>query len=157
MKIIFLDVDGVLNSAEYEKEHIPPSLRLDRSRLPLLRELVIRSGARIVLSSTLRLFWDKSPTLIMDEGSELQAALAEYGLEIYDKTPYLKNTTARAEEIREWLHLSGDTIDEFVILDDTKDGWGDLLPHTVITDYFVGRGLEARHVADALKALRVST
>ena len=57
MKIIFLDIDGVLNSIAYEREKAPEQSFIDESRLPLVAQIVRKTGAAIVLSSTWRIYW----------------------------------------------------------------------------------------------------
>ncbi len=53
MKIIFLDIDGVLNSRTYDrKRNWNEQTDIDESRLPLVKEIVDSTGAEIVLSST---------------------------------------------------------------------------------------------------------
>ncbi len=52
MKIIFLDIDGVLNSRTYDrKRNWNEQTDIDESRLPLVKEIVDSTGAEIVLSS----------------------------------------------------------------------------------------------------------
>ncbi|MBQ8287715.1 MAG: hypothetical protein IJX76_02960 [Clostridia bacterium] len=41
----------------------------------------------------------------------------------------------------------------FVILDDIPAGWGDLSERLVRTSAMIGRGLEERHVREALRLL----
>ena len=78
MKVIFLDVDGVLNS---KRDRNSIKLRTD-SHLRLLQELVKATGANIVLSSSWRIGFTKAIKNLNDR-------LAEYGLEIMDRTPVL--------------------------------------------------------------------
>ena len=56
MKIIFLDIDGVLTSDMYEESRAEKrdDNRIDLSRVKLLRDLVKASDAKIVLTSTWR-------------------------------------------------------------------------------------------------------
>ena len=59
MKIIFLDIDGVLNSRIYDRKRNRDELTdIDETRLPLVKELVAATGAKIVLSSSWRVHWD---------------------------------------------------------------------------------------------------
>ena len=62
MKVIFLDIDGVLNSRAYDRKRNWDELtNIDESRLPLVKNIVDETGARIVLSSTWKTHWDKLP------------------------------------------------------------------------------------------------
>ena len=46
MKILFLDIDGVLNSRAYDRRrNWDEQTNIDETRLPLLREIVDRTGA----------------------------------------------------------------------------------------------------------------
>ena len=55
MKVIFLDIDGVLNSGAYDRRRNWNELTdIDESRLPLVKQIVDQTGAVIVLSSTWR-------------------------------------------------------------------------------------------------------
>ena len=51
MKVIFLDIDGVLNSSAYDRKRDWDKLtNIDESRLPLVKRIVDETGAKIVLS-----------------------------------------------------------------------------------------------------------
>jgi hypothetical protein len=56
VKVIFLDVDGVLNGHESQWRVIPECVRL-------LNEIVERTGAKLVLSSSWRLLSDWEPAV----------------------------------------------------------------------------------------------
>lgn len=151
MKIIFLDIDGVLNSSVYDRQRTETDGNIDKTRLVLLKELVDKTGAKIVLSSSWRNHWEKNPDECDEIGKEIISDFASAGLEIYDKTPkvgYLE----RSEEISMWLNDNPD-VEDFVIFDDNGYGWGDLSDKFVKTDYRIGRGLEEKHVQKALDIL----
>ena len=56
MKIIFLDIDGVLN-CKYTKEEIFFFPFVSPKKIELLKQLIERTGAKVVLSSTWRHGW----------------------------------------------------------------------------------------------------
>lgn len=62
MSAIFLDIDGVLNN-NYTKERSPSGfISIDGTSMPLLKELVDKSHAAIILSSSWRFddsAWDE--------------------------------------------------------------------------------------------------
>lgn len=151
MKVVFLDFDGVLNSAEYDRRKRYGDPSLDRSRMPLLRELIEKTDAKIVLSTSWRVYWDADPTLCDEVGGDMAAFFAEYGLLIADKTPRL-GALKRPEEIQSWLERHPEA-DRYAILDDMDISWGRLEPHVVKTDYNIGFGLEVWHVAKAIDLL----
>lgn len=124
-KIIFLDVDGVLNSQSYYIEWMSRNRsrvgvdddsekEIDESCVKNLKEIVDKTGAVIVLSSTWRNMRDVYKLAI-----HLNKTLAKYGLHISDKTPWLHGN--RPEEIKLWLDdymFKGNEVKSFVILDD---------------------------------------
>ena len=91
MKIIFLDIDGVLNSRVYDrKRNWNEQTDIDETRLPLVKKIVDGTGAKIVLSSTWREHWDKNHEKCDEDGIYINNTFAKFGLEIYDKTPDLE-------------------------------------------------------------------
>ena len=148
MKVIFLDIDGVLNSAEYDRQRTEKDGNIDTTRLPLLKDLADETKAVIVLSSSWRKLWERD-VCQFEEGKEINRIFNLYGLEIYDKTPVLGS---RKTEIGAWLENNPKT-KSFVILDDMLFGWEELSPFLVRTDGMVGRGLERRHIEKAKEIL----
>ena len=141
MKVIFLDIDGVLNGLEYQmsaKENPP---LIDVTRLEILKEITDRSGARVILSSSWKKAWTK--------GCDFDCVFQNAGIEIYDTTPVLGK---KKDEISAWLNTHPET-DAFVILDDADGGWNELLPRVIITDPLNEDGLEKKHIPLALKML----
>lgn len=151
-KIIFLDIDGVLNSARYDRQRGEKDGNIDESRLALLSELVKETSAEIVLSSTWRKHWDNDDSASDDTGKELNRVFEKYGLKISDKTPVFKKDD-RPKEIREWIKEHFEEIERFVIIDDTFGGFEELEPNLVKTDFGIGRGLEIRHIEKAKEIL----
>ena len=151
MKIIFLDIDGVLNSKVYDRESTTEDGNIDKTRLPLVKRIVDETGAKIVLSTTWRKHWVREYACLDKTGKQLVDTLREAGLEIYDKTPYHERYD-RPGEIREWLDEHGGEVEAFVILDDAF-GFGDLSDNLVKTDPGIGRGLMEKHVEKAIAIL----
>ena len=107
MKVIFLDVDGVLNSSQDGF-----TIKLGTNKhLELLKQIVDKTDAKIVLSSSWRIN-NKTKSFIENK-------LNEYGMSIISSTPDLGSS--RGEEIKSWLRETIDFIDSFVILDDDSD------------------------------------
>ena len=152
MKIIFLDIDGVLNSVQYDRSRTSEQGNIDETRLPLLKNIVDETNALIVLSSSWRKHWEKESQLCDNVGKDLNSIFSQYQLSVFDKTPCLESND-RAEEIRMWLSVNSETT-AFVILDDIAFGWGDdLQEHLVKTNCRIGRGLENLHVDKAIELL----
>ena len=148
-KIVFLDIDGVLNSKLYDNERTEKDGNIDLGRLPYLKRIIDETGAEIVLSTTWREHWSVEPAERDAVGEELDATFAAHGLTITDKTPMLDK---RADEIKAWLALHPE-VKDFVIVDDIPYGWEDLEKHLVRTNYRIGRGLEEHHVEKAIAIL----
>ncbi len=153
-KILFLDIDGVLNSKRYSDTRRPEEGNIDVSRMPLLKRIVDETSAEIVLSSSWRKHWSDDPLQCDEKGEGLNSLFAEYGLTISDRTPVLPNNHFdRPKEIGLWLETHDHEVESYAILDDEKFGWGDLEDRHVKTDMYIGRGLEERHVVAAIDHL----
>ena len=149
MKVIFLDIDGVLNSVAYNRMRSMEDGFIDKTRLPILKEIVDATGALVVLSSTWKRHWEKEYLDCDFIGRQLIETFFLGDIEIYDKTP---NKSTRADEIRAWLS-EHDDVESFVILDDIFFGWGELAYNLVRTDERIGRGLENVHKIKAIEIL----
>ncbi len=150
MKIIFLDVDGVLNSIDSE-DHFHCFIGLDYSGIKLLREIVDATSAEIVLVSTWKLSWSKDGSRPDSLGSYLDARLAEDGLTIIDKTG--GNMNERGRGIIDWL--SEHPTESWIVLDDEifedYEECG-IMPRLVKTSFYDG-GLKEKHVEMAINLL----
>lgn len=119
IKIIFLDVDGVLN-CESTKERFHGYIGVEQSKISLLKEIVEATNAKIVLSSTWRLdmLWHKQGRSVkLDTYNYLVDELAKQGIAIFDITPHHKDSW-RGREIQEWLNTTTEEIDGYVVIDD---------------------------------------
>ena len=163
-KIIFLDVDGVLNSLEYfdqlknsdQSKKIGEYQELDVEKVRLLAEIITNTGAEIVLSSTWRDIGRKEGQRDHPMYQYLVDTLDAFGLKIIDHTPYFEYD--RPREIKEWLNRQEDKDIRFVSLDDDftpeayeKYGIGEYLVRT--TFYGSNGGLQKVHVKKAIDTL----
>lgn len=149
MKVIFLDVDGVLNSDEYFEKTKGLNLQeiyqdIDVEKIKLLKKAVDETGAKVVLTSS----WRYTKNAI-----KLKELLKEYEIFV-DTTPFIENK--RGLEIKKWL-LDNQNVDDFVILDDEIfDSFDeDLLEKLIkISDgngYNFGEGLLEKDVDEILE------
>ncbi len=134
MRVIFLDVDGVLNNLEFLKKrqkllrvykdmYLP---RLDDNNFIVLKELVDKTEAKLVLSSSWRMFFNED--LIPNDnsfdspGRNLIEKLNSYGLSLDGRTELKGRHEGylRGDFIRDYLE-EHPLIDSFVILDDDND------------------------------------
>lgn len=103
-RLLFLDVDGVLNNIKSNLDLYPESLKL-------LSNVVAKTKCNIVLSSTWRLY--------PETRAELEAAFLEYKIPKWiGFTPELRY---RHEEITKWLLENVSEPTNIVILDDDGD------------------------------------
>lgn len=182
-RIIFLDIDGVLNSTEFMKathkgygkpptrwerqlitkalEHWDderrtkelPTIRrmiqndirqLDRAAIERLNEIIRQTGAKIVVSSTWRM-WYRTPGL--------QLVLSSYGLQgdVIDRT-WLSPSRYRAHEIRKWLEETSLKVESFVAIDDDSGDMVEVADRLVKTSCLTG--LLDEHIERAVEILR---
>lgn len=120
MKVLFLDVDGVLalGRLTYVDDSIPPTpigILVEELQFKTLRRIILQTGASIVLSSD----WRLDPNLV----DELNRTLDEFLIpRPIDHTPfqdgeYLLFEEARTIEIKKWLDKHPE-VQKFAILDD---------------------------------------
>lgn len=168
MNIIFLDIDGVLNSMAYfdslENDNNEEHQEIIDYHLKMLAKIYHECNAKIVLSSTWRKLDDKSDEAAYQMYQYLLDSLAKYNMEIISKTPIMDLN--RPLEIVSWLNDQEDKEKiRFVSLDDdfTKEeyekyGIGE---HLVKTEFFCKNesdgGLQQRHVDQAIKILKDQT
>ena len=156
MKVIYLDIDGVLNSRRYDLyERTDVNAPIDESRAEMLAELARRTGAAVVLSTSWRDHWERDVGAIDETGRKVFSVLERLGVRILDKTPRISGAL-RSQEIRAHLREHPE-IDRFVILDDDPYDWGELSDCLVQTSYTRGRGFEAHHLQRALDILGEET
>ena len=115
MKIIFLDIDGVLN-CETTQERWERFVGIDQKLVSRFMNIINQTGAKVVLSSTWRL---------EDNWREV---MAQNGLtcEFIDRTIHLPEQT-RGQEIQNWLDNHSGTFEKYAIIDDNTD----LLPNQI--------------------------
>lgn len=147
MKVLFLDFDGVLNSQDYRDNYGSMGAGIDKSKMPLLKKLVDTTDAKIVLITSLREYWDKNPDKCDYFGKVINDTFAEYGLEIYDKTP-VSDSGKREDEILDWI-VNNPGIKNYVAVDD-----GALFAKFLVGHFVQPKdGLEEEHVEKAVEIL----
>lgn len=146
MRVIFLDVDGVLNSDLWMKssgyiEGTYPTNQFDPKAIELFNKIIAQTGAKVVLSSTWRLKYSIS---------EIREIFSQVNLEceVIDFTPDLKKDNdyvIRGNEILKWCKDNEGVIGskflnytDFAILDDNDDMLYWQRKHYFHTDRFCG-------------------
>lgn len=133
MKVIFLDIDGVLNHQKHYEwlmttneptpmQRVYPYSEFNPKSCQLLNEIIKGTGAQIVVSSSWRL----------DGEVRLNLLFKFFGLpRIYSITPCLN--TERGIEIGAWLAAHPE-VDGYVILDDDEDMTVEQMPFFIKTN-----------------------
>lgn len=167
MDIIFLDVDGVLNSNKSFKKRyynwkknkiwIP---RLDEENIKLLAKIIEETKAKIVLSSSWRGdFRNGIHNIKIEDSKELLKLFNKYYIEIVGVTPTLPRTNDKDEiytswrenEIRYYLNTHTN-INNFCVIDDERFDLETFKDYLVQTNK--KEGLQERDVEKAIKILR---
>lgn len=153
MKVIFLDIDGVLNHAGCAERSQSGFLGIEVSKVRRLRRIIDVTGAKVVLVSTWKEEWE--PNLSLDQQKPdaiyMIQQLEKENVTLLDRT--YDQIADRGQGIVSWLSLHPD-VESFVILDD--DTFKDyepllLIPHHVKTTF--AYGLLDKHVTKAIKIL----
>ena len=152
MKVIFLDIDGVLNCDRYIIESGCRGVGFDPRCMTLLADIVRASGAKIVLTTSWRAHWSENEEECDVIGKEINSVFAEYGLSVYSKTP--RRAYNREEEILAWLDENPEVM-HFVVIDDMWLQHYALDAHIVRTSGFRG-GLCEDEAMEAIEILRGS-
>ena len=149
-KIIFLDIDGVLNTKEWHSRMTKDAPKdeygyaFDPVTVKNLAHIIDKTGADIVISSSwkfygvakLRKMWEirNLPGTILDitpntisEEMLLNANLEEFQLGV-----------CRGNEIKEWLSRHKHEVSNYVIIDDFDDMLPEQEDHAVLTDSLIG-------------------
>ena len=120
MKAIFLDIDGVIATPSSFRVNAalarePQDYRYDRISLAYLGQLVARTQAVVVLSSSWREDLDSRDPLLAAIVANLLRQLEAVGAPLYDVTPHLAGGD-RSAEIGAWLDEH--PCEAYVIFDD---------------------------------------
>ena len=140
-KIILLDIDGVLNSEINQDYNFSKgrwssrNLVLDSDAIRCLKEIVDKTGAEIILSSTWR-YPDEDDSFVSKENFIRQLGLS--GMTLSGETPQLPEYD-RAAEILAYLNEHPE-VTHFVIIDDDIDlmKHEELRKHLLHTNYRIG-------------------
>ena len=142
MRVLFLDIDGVLCC---NMQGV-----IEGDKVAHLRSVIDATGAKVVLSTD----WRRSSRL----KERAIRTLAERGIECIGETPQLEmNAHVRPREITMWHKECGasQNVQEWVAVDDrallSEDGGAALQGHVVQTDF--ATGLTARLACDCIDIL----
>ena len=181
MKLLFLDIDGVINSHTflYDQGGFARQREIERNDesldslewhlatidlvdgIPRLQKVIQATKAKVVISSS----WRKTMSL-----KRLIKMFAMFDIEVIDRTPtgsemeyscsYSKlsgkmsgTTDYRGQEINEWLTKNKDfyKIDSYAVVDDSLDAGVGHETHFVRTSWF--DGIQDEHVEKLIEVL----
>ena len=139
MRVIFLDIDGVLNSEEWDRyvqsftygARFNSCYLLSQEMILRLQNVIFQTNAEIVLTSS----WRTNDRAMC----ALTRQLSLYHLPIRDTTVSYAYGS-RADEVKLWLE-SHSNVTSYAIVDDYDDGFSNdkvLVTHFVQTNYFQG-------------------
>lgn len=168
-KVIFLDIDGVLNSDRTLYE----SISLEDDLILNLKEIINKTGAKIILSSSWRLSTDAITTLVdkLDKFGLAISGMTYDGVDLdwlekyefdttkkyldtkfdYDENKQIKITHDRGAEIFKWLHDHDDCA--YIILDDEIEDIKPYFNESVIVKTSYKTGLTKEDVKKAIQIL----
>lgn len=160
MKIIFLDIDGVLNTPRFQtiqiKNHecdaYESQFNFDPICMKNLKEIIDKTNAYIVISSTWR--YNDSDDSDNRYMKEIYNNLNLYGIKdrVIGVTPDFRDNynsmLIRGHEIKYWLEENSDkfNIERFVIIDDDNDMFN-LVDYLAECDYQDGLTEEVKNLA----------
>lgn len=162
MKVVFLDLDGVVVCLPLHREPTSTGKLVrgaNREAVAQLNEIVRRTGAKVVISST----WRKHHTReqlqdLLDRAGFIGEIIGETPV-IYDDLPGGGCTSVdRGREIDQWLQFASidcaTAVESHVVLDDDHD-FGPVPPErwVQVQDGWTTGGLKAEHVERAVEVL----
>ena len=113
MKLIFLDVDGVLNTPSIRVLRKAPGTEIGKAHMALVAKVVNATGCKIVLTTA----WRRSEVLV----EKIKEFAAQAGIkdDIVGQTADLPGEPLGAE-IREWLQRHPE-VTRYAVADDDED------------------------------------
>ena len=176
MKIIFLDIDGVLNSEETYQRRSEEMRRQRREGLPLtdipdvdeekiqiLVQIIKETGAKVVLDASSRFDWKFGVDHLQYHSEKaIQRLFDKYGIEVIGITPLVLGTEkgypfSHWKESEIMAYLKEHKVECFCIIDDESKDLQSLTPYLVKTSFrkneLDGGGLQPHHIEEAVKIL----
>lgn len=143
MKLIFLDIDGVLNN-ENSKAIAPSGCAgVDDKLTKNLASIIVETDAKIVLTSDWKIGWESIDDYCSEDAKYLNRKLRKYGMRIssktYDDHVYDSFFEDRGKGIHNFLEKV-QNVEAYVVIDDHTftDFDDEIKAHLVLTDYRTG-------------------
>lgn len=176
VRIIFLDIDGVLNGYSkmtgklywlFTHFHLMEFVNkyydlfgIRTHNVRLLSKIIRCTGAKVVLSSSWRSGWFVSYEEKSKRHRRLQDLFAKFNIDVVGITPFINGR--REAEIARWISENHCQVENFVVIDDEKFGieeyYKNHFVQTSETDEICGSwyentGLKRKHVLRAIEIL----
>ena len=160
-RIIFLDIDGVLNSNfwnDCQQREISDGTLVDVEKVKLLSMLVKRTKATIILHSGWKYWFDQNLNPLRPEAENLIMLLKQEELLLGGITPdhsteeirtNKKFSLVKASEILAWLAEHED-VDNWIVIDDLDLHCREIEMHQVKTDPHIGLTLDDVYKAEKM-------
>ena len=158
MKLLFLDVDGVLNNATTKAGAPSGCAGIEDKLVKNLAKIIEQTQAKIILTSDWKIEWEEFDFCCSEDAKYLNRKLKKHGLKILSKTYDEHVYDCFFEDRGKGIHKFMDKVKEleaYVVIDDHCffDFDEDIKKHLVLTDYNVG--LTEKDVEKAVKILNM--
>lgn len=159
--VIFLDIDGVLNSNFWNDSHqkeISDGTLIDTENIQLLAKLVRKTNSKIILHSGWKFWFDSNLQPTRKESENLVMLLQQEGLVIDGITPDFsteeirknrKFSLIKASEILAWL-TDHKEVDKWIVIDDLDLHNPEIEAHQIKADSSIGLTIENVQKAEKL-------
>lgn len=132
LKMIYLDVDGVLNFSTMEEKSPHGCIGIDSHKCNLIHYICEKTGAKVGLTSTWQHVWNDPDDT---DGIYIRNKFEYTGIPVIKTVPY--SGWGRGKAIAD--DVKKNNVKHWVVIDD--DMWPDfedegILPHFVKTDYY---------------------
>ena len=146
MKIVFCDIDGVLNSAYYTTHGGGGIVAVEKRKVQNLKKIMDATDAKAVIIS-------RANSLFKSFSQQRLADIRSFGVEPFDSITDFEFQESKEPAIRRWLKKHPE-VTNYVILDDVAAD----LPREFGTRFIhikTKHGLTYNHVAKAIEALNL--
>lgn len=169
MNIIFLDIDGVLNTSHFAlkdyKNKYGGYLIIDREKVKILKQICDLTNASVVLSTGWKFILDEDLKALDDNGKFLLEIFKEYEIPLIGKTKTIPKDLGdgrmlqywKEYEIKDYLEKHKE-VKHFCIIDDEEKGLESLLDYLIKTKdyqaYEKDEGINIEYLDDIKKVLK---
>ena len=144
MKVVFCDVDNVLNSEYHTKKNGDCREDIEELKVRNLKKIVDAAGAEVVIVSHAHAFNDER------FAKQRIEQIRKYGVNPIADLKSGGFLGPKDDAVKRWLNEHKE-VEKFVIFDDGYDNYYDLVDHLILVDYH--HGLTYKHTRKAIEML----